>query len=251
VSEASEASSTFAAGQKPITLPDWLPPEVARQARSIEARCSSAEQVILLRLATDTRMETVWRQLSRRNRSGGGYFHQAKWRLVKPEQTQDDIQADALEELFHFAFRAACDRLKVSKIEDVAPFKAKLLEKARILNEIADDMAVINSAYPLAAADAAALRRVAGWHEDFADRLRPPSDPLTIQNDRGDRVVRGVQIIIAAWLREAFGKPLDGMAATLAGVALDQKTSERVTRSAFSDRKSAGKGRTTKAEKAR
>ena len=46
--------------------------------------------------------------------------------LVKPEQTQDDAQADALGDLFRVAFRAACDRLAVSKLEDGAPHKAKL-----------------------------------------------------------------------------------------------------------------------------
>ena len=250
MSEASEASSTFAAGQKPITLPDWLPSEVARQARSIEARCSSAEQhAILLRLATNTRMKTVWKELSRRNRSGGGFFHPAKWRLVKPEQTQDDIQADALGELFRFAFQAACDRVAVSKPEDGALLKANLHERARVLREIADDMAPM--ADPLAAVCALVLRRVADWQEDCVALLRPPSDPLTIQNDRGDRVVRGVQIIIAVWLRETFGKPLDGMAATLAAVALGQKTSERATRSAFVGRESARKSGLQKPRKRR
>jgi hypothetical protein len=51
--------------------------------------------------------------LRRRGRCGGSRRN-AKWRLVKPEQTQDDVQADALGELFHCAFRAACDQVAVS-----------------------------------------------------------------------------------------------------------------------------------------
>ena len=47
----------------------------------------------------------------------------------------------------------------------------------------------------------------------------------------------GVQIIIAAWLKETFGKRLDRTAATLAAVALDQQTSETSSRTAFSSRK--------------
>ena len=72
------------------------------------------------------------------------------------------------------------------------------------------------------------------------------SDPLTIQNDRGDPVVRGVPIVIAAWLSETFGTRLDGTAATLGAVALDQKTSERATRSAFSGPKKRPKKRIVK-----
>src|SRR5690242_15098295 len=73
--------------------------------------------------------------------------------------------------------------------KEVADGKAELLQNARKLREIADDLSSTNSADPLAAADAEALRRVAGWQEAGAAALRPPSDPLTIQNDRGDRVV--------------------------------------------------------------
>jgi hypothetical protein len=231
---------TFAAG--PITLPDWLPTSVARQARLIEARCLSAKQrAILRRLATDPRMRGVWGQLTCRERQGGGFLHPAQFKVVrcleKSVFTKDQIQQEALSELLDCVFTAANDEVQVSKPGDGAYLKAKLLEKARMLREIADDMTAINSAYPLAAADAAALRRVAGWHEDGAARLRPPSDPLTIRHDRGDRVVRGVQIIIAAWLRENFRKSLDGTAATLASVALGKKASPRVTRSAFSSQK--------------
>ena len=55
-------------------------------------------RAILLRLATNTRMKTVSQELSRRGRSGGRFFHPANRRLIKPEQTRDDVQADALGE---------------------------------------------------------------------------------------------------------------------------------------------------------
>jgi hypothetical protein len=238
----SERSCTSDKAREPLTLPDWLPPAVAKQARRIKARCLSADQqAILQRLATDARMRTVWRELSRRKRPGGDFFTPANRPLDKPTFTQDEAQAEALGELFHFAFCAARDRVPVSKPTETADTKAKLLQNARMLREIADDLTATNSANPLAAADADALRRVAVWQEIGAAAVRPPSDPLTIQNDRDDRVVRGVQILVGAQLRETFGKPLDGTAATLAGVALGKRTSERVTRSAFSRRKSAKK----------
>jgi hypothetical protein len=238
MTEATKDNSTSDGRREPITLPDWLPWPVVMTARHIEARCSSGEQhTILARLATDPRMRGVWTELTRRKRPGGGFFHPAKWRLDKPPLTQDEAQAEALGELFHFVFCAASDRVQVSKPDEVVGLKAKLLERARLVREIADDLITMNSANPLVTANADALRQVAGWNEDAASMLRQPSDPLIIQNDRGDRVVRGVQIICAAQLIETFGKRLDRTAATLAAVALDAKTSERVTRSAFSRRK--------------
>ncbi len=250
MTEASEGSSTSDSLREPITLPSWLPPAVAKQVRRIEARdCPAEQRAILLRLATDTRLRGVWSELTRCKRPGGGFFHPAKPRLDKLALTQDEVQAEALGELFHFVFCAARDRVEVSKPEDVAPLKAKLHERARVLREIADDMAPM--ADPLAAADAVVLRRVADWQEDCVALLRPPSDPMTIHNDRGDRVVRGGPIIIAVWLRETFGKQLDRTAATLAAVALGQKTSERATRSAFSGRKSPGKSGLQKPRKRR
>jgi hypothetical protein len=245
MSEAIEGRSTFAVADEAITLPDWLPPAAARVARWIEAlNLLAEERAILLRLATDIRMRGVWRELTRRKRKEGGFFHPAKLRsdkqvlkrrIANSALTQDEVQAEAIGELFHFVFSAAKDRIEVSKPEDSAPLKAKLRERAKVLREIADDMAPM--AHPQAAADAIVLRRVADLQEAAVAVLRPPTDPLTIQNDRGGRVVRAVQIVIAAWLRETFGKPLDGTAATLAAVALDQETSERVTRSAFSSQK--------------
>ena len=238
----SERSCTSDKAREPLTLPDWLPPAVAMQVRRIEARCLPADQqAILQRLATDARMRNVWRELSRRKRPSGDFFTPANPRLDKPTLTLDEAQAEALGELFHFAFCAARDGVPVSKPNETEDAKAKLLQNARMLREIADDLTATNSADPLAAVDADALRRVAVWQEVGTAALRPPSDPLMIQNERDDRVVGGVQILVGAQLRDTFGKPLDGTAATLAGVALGKRTSERATRSAFSRRKSAKK----------
>jgi hypothetical protein len=125
-----------------VALPDWLPPAVAKQVRLIEARCLPADQqAILQRLVTDARMRNVWRELSRRKRPGGDFFTPANRPPDKPTLTQDEAQAEALGELFHFAFCAARDRVPVSKPNETADAKAKLLQNARMLREIADDPA--------------------------------------------------------------------------------------------------------------
>jgi hypothetical protein len=52
----SERGRTSDGARQPLTLPDWLPPAVAKQVRLIEARCLPADQqAILQRLVTDAR----------------------------------------------------------------------------------------------------------------------------------------------------------------------------------------------------
>jgi hypothetical protein len=156
--EADKGSSTSGDGREPITLPEWLPPAVAKQVRRTEVRDMPTEQrAILLRLTTDTRMRGVWSELTRRKRPGGGFLHPAKRPPHKPALTQEEAQAEALGYLFHLAFRAACDEIPVSKPDEIAAEKAKLIQKACMLREIADDLAVTNPVNLLADADV--LRR--------------------------------------------------------------------------------------------
>jgi hypothetical protein len=260
MTRADKGNTTTATEQEPIDLPDWLPPDVLKSFQRIEAQSLPGEQrTVLLRLATDGRMRKVWTELCRRNRSNRQFVNAANASRELPSLTKEEVQAKALGEIFHFAFCAARDKRMVSKPEDVAQEKEKLTQKAAILRELAEMVEVssftIERAIPdaasrqLAIADAAALVRVASWLEHVAAALRPPSDPLMVQHHRGDPVVRGVQIEIAAQLKEMFGKVLHGTAATLTSVALATETSERVTRSAFLRQKQLEKGRLLKLRK--
>jgi hypothetical protein len=65
----------------------------------------------------------------------------------------------------------------------------------------------------LADRDVLALRNVAGWLEKLTEATRRPSDPLIVKKNRGDAVVRGVQIVAAQKLKECFGNHLHGTAA--------------------------------------
>jgi hypothetical protein len=217
---------------------------VVKQVRRIEARPLSAEQqAMLLRLATDTRMRSVWTELTRRKRPSGHFLHPAKRPSNRPTLTQDDAQDDELAFLFFFVLRAARDRVPAWKPEEMAAKKSEILQTANVLRELANELSTdrLYSTEWLAVADAEALRRVARWLETLVATARPPSDPLIIGKDRGDRRMRALQILCAAQLINTFGRRLDGTAATLASVALGNRTSARATRSAFSRRKSAEK----------
>ena len=225
----SQASGLADRQRTPIELPDWTPPAVVTQARRIEARnLPDSQWVILHRLATDPRMQNVWRELTRHDRQNGQFLHPAKGQ---------EAQADALGRLFFFSFSAARDEIGVSKPGDDAPLREALLKRIATLREIADELTTPELSGPRAHW-AAAFRYFAEWLEGGFLTLRPPNDPLMVKKHRGDPVDRGVQILLGAQLEDTFGKRLDGTAATIAAVALGKtKLSPRVARSAFSGRK--------------
>jgi hypothetical protein len=223
-----------------MVLPDWVPPAVKDTATRFTAHYlnSEIELAILRRLATDPRMKQVWTELTRRDRKTGQFFHPVTRSGSLDNRTQEQTQSDEMGRLFHFAFCAARDRVTVTKPSDIEPLRDLCEQRARVLRETADDLEAINSSDPRVSADAATLRRVAAWQDQAIEAMRPLTDPTTVKYHRGDPVARGVQIMIAAYLKDVFGQRLDGVAAILAAVALGQeKTSPRVSRSAFSGRK--------------
>jgi hypothetical protein len=176
-----------------------LPPSVKKQVREIEQRNLTAEQcAILRRLATDGRMRRVWTQFLRIDRKSGLLESPAKPLHNFTAPTQDEIQAEAIGEIFHFGFCAARDQIKMIKAEVVAGEKANFLQYAQLLVEVAEYLAVHNPNDRQAISDAAALFRTAGWLKASAAALLPANDPRSVKKDRGDPVVRGVQIVIAA-----------------------------------------------------
>jgi hypothetical protein len=97
------------------------------------------------------------------------------------------------------------------------------LAKARSLYESASEIP----------SEAESLNRAAAIYEANAAEVRAVDDPLTIKNDRGDPVTRGVQTVIAAFFRERFGQNLDSTAATLTTISLglDNPATGRASRS--------------------
>ena len=192
-----------------------------------------SEWALLMRLSTDRRMKEVWIELTRCDRGTGDFVHRALTRQVRTIQDQSDIQNEALGYLLFFTFRAASDQVSVTKFEEQASLRNLAIQRAKILRDTAKDLEPIGARV---ANEVAVLRRVASWQEQLAETLRGQDDPLTILNDRGDRTARGIQILLAAHLKETFGDHLHGTAARLASVALglDRLQSPRVSRSAFS-----------------
>lgn len=217
---------TAAAGEA-IRLPAWTPEAVVNAIKWIASRPLQPDHAdVLTRLATDPRMRGVWRELARSNEDDSGFFHAARPPARARPRSVVDAQADALGETFHFVWCVASERKAVSKPGQVEAERERLLHRASVIREAAG--------HPAQAAEADALRRAADRYEAAAAKLRGADDPMMIKNNRGDPVVRGVQVLITAFLLERFGSRLDGTAAILAGVALGATTTPRAGRSAFS-----------------
>jgi hypothetical protein len=232
-----------------ISLPTWVPETVQKLFQEAEEADLPPEQrSILERLATDERMQNVWGELLRRDRGSGQFVHPALSRDGERLRSKDECQHSALGELFHFVFTAARDRMMVTKPEEVRRHREHLLNNAKTLRNLANDLDLARirgqfgvtdpESVTLVESDVATLRRVASWLEHLTSAMRRPDDPLIVRKHRGDPIGRGVQILTARKLEELFGNRLDGTAATLAGVALGIKTSARASRSALTRGKS-------------
>jgi hypothetical protein len=231
------------------SLPGWTPESVIKIIRQIEQPDLNSEQrTILRRLVLDPRMQKVWSELLKRDRSSGNFVHPARRRHYPHLRSKNELQQAALSEIFHLAFCAARDRIRVSKFQEILQNKKLLLENASRLRILAGDLDLARStgqfgvsdpiSQELAANDVAALVSVAKWLEHLASALRRKNDPLIVKRHRSDDLIRGVQIIIANGFYEIFGKRLGRSAATLAGVGLDAKTSASTARSVSAKKKS-------------
>ncbi|MSP02562.1 MAG: hypothetical protein EXR07_16160 [Acetobacteraceae bacterium] len=205
---------------------------------------------------TNAWLDAARRELTRRDRKTGGFIHPAvpeaffspgDMLRIHGEDTrprdQEDEQQAAVREVICISRGAASDRRAATKLAPVTAIREKYQNRSATLEEIAAEL-IRNaeakaSADPLQAgmmiSDAATLRRVAEWCQTQLRWIRGADDPLTIEHDHGDALARGVQITIAAFLRDRFGAHLHGTAANLTAWALDLDNvpSARVSRSAF------------------
>ena len=191
-------------------------------------------------------MQPVYHEFLRRSRETGTFLHPAQNRTC--DQSPEDAQINAISEVIQVTINAASDCISVSKIEQVEEAKQRWEDDGKRLCIIARDISLAAElgmlgfddpqSRSMAFHDAEVLRRVANWLDVLRSSTRRRDDPLIVDRNRGDPIVRGVQIIIGVKLEEQFADRLDGTGATLASVALGTETSPRVSRSALTDRKS-------------
>jgi hypothetical protein len=230
-----------------ITLPDWTPTFVRPLLKQLDLNpaCKGQRRIAFERLVNDKRMHAVYDQFSRRDRKSDTFLYPAKKRAHK--QTFEQAQLAALRQVLQVTISAAGDRVSVSKLEQLDDARERWGELASQLRALARDLDLAIDLGQLglddrksrrqAERDIIGLIHVANWLDCQTLTLRPPEDPLIVRRNRGDPVVRGVQILVSRTFKEQFGVRLDGTAATLASVALGAKASARVSRSALTAKK--------------
>ena len=209
----------------------WIPKEVLRIATYIRAFNQADYEVeILKRLLYTEEMKFVWSTLLAEDRKTGGFLHPVVGAVLTADQVAE--QHRACGKVLNLAFCAARDRIRATKEPEVEAEKQRLLDDLAHDWRVANELAAFGLHDPDATAAAGAALRLAQAKEErvhqWITMMRCGSDPLIIKNDRGDRVVRGVAIMIAEELLTIYGKRMGGTAMTLANVALDEK--EKATR---------------------
>jgi hypothetical protein len=164
------------------------------------------QRAILKRMTTDKRMEKVWSELTRRERPSRAFVHQARKRDGAFPLSSDEAQSRALRELFYFVFCAARDKMSVWRPVDVKRSKERLLGNATVLRSTAQDLGAahvrgqLGVVSPLdeqlAQLNINSLHMVANWLEHIASAHRRRDDPLMVTRQRGNPVVRAVQILV-------------------------------------------------------
>jgi len=229
--------------ETPIETPSWVPPSVKAEIESLRRQDTNNEHSVLLkRLEAHPKMQDVWRELSKRDRISRAYFYPAKM----PSGTAlsiDQIQNLALAETIRVVYHAILDDRRSVRADEIEPQKSRLLADVMALRRIADGLCPLIKHFSpsedlsLAQSHVQGMLHAANWLEALANHFVSPDDPNVMRNERVPPLVRGIQVILAAFFMETFGKRLDGLAAAITNIALEtDQATERVSRSAFSKR---------------
>jgi hypothetical protein len=171
------------------------------------ANSFTAKALLIERLASDPRMDTVWTELTKRERSGyqptGKYFHPARPPKHAAASLALDPQPIAIEELFCWIV-LVCSLL-FAQADDV-PVADLLLKEA-------DSLRGTGSRGNRSKAD-----RLSKGAAIWASIQKP--DPA-----------RQVVIDLSEFLEERFGDAMYGTTSIIASVALDQKITKKMVRS--------------------
>lgn len=229
--------------ETPIETPPWVPPSVKAEIESLRRQDTNNEHSALLtRLETHMKMQDVFNELTKRNRSTGEYCNPAK-NLYDPSLSADQIQDCALADTVRHAFYFAIREYASVKPKEIEQERLKLKVSIDLLRSIGQkwpptvEMYCGEDLLPLARSDAEALQRVANGLEALERHMVSPDHPHVMTNEGADRLVRGVQVALAGFFLDRFGNHLHGTAANLTNAALGtEEATARVSRSAFSGR---------------
>jgi hypothetical protein len=225
-----------------LNVPDWVPPSVAEQARTLFNQNEIA--TVVRRLATDPRMKRVWATLSthkrKKYRPTNAYVHFAGAPLRSEFATLADSQQHrAMQSLFICAVELVSGALPVIAKSELDGLRQPHLDMAARLREYIERLRRLGTANGLAALEGLAVKC------DLRANLILTSLKWTVVDRPGDdadtRHHRGYLAALGREVRNLFSDadpqqnrprpiPLSRTVATIASVALDRKITERMVR---------------------
>ena len=219
----------------PHAFPDWLPPAVSEEVKRILSILNSEGidgEALVLRLATDQRMKSVWAILKKHKKDGPREL--SKWAkftrdvaTVPPPESSDPLVL-----FFYCACMIACMQPSTGP---VSKYELALLEyqvEAMRLRYSATKLQELNLRYSWVYSEngfQACLNNIEKA-DKFCDviakmfaKMKDAHTPLVIERNFGSREARGYVRMLAVETRNLFGQRLGGTLATVASVALGKK----------------------------
>jgi hypothetical protein len=188
-------------------------------------RVTASEKIEILKLlATDPRMERVWRELYRKKRGSNEFLNpvrregllNGKQLTTLHDPQQQNIAVDAF---FHYAWHFAAVRFPLTTQDKIlSHFKPYTIMASR-LRKNAEGLRALGLDELAADVETVATR--------CDKRLHVRSHILypTVKRSRGDAVMRYYVLQMSVLCRRGFGKVLPGVIATTASVALSKNIS--------------------------
>jgi hypothetical protein len=226
----------------PLVFPEWLPPIVAEEARRIFYTEKNSDDDLVLRLATDKRMESVWNELNKYKVAAPSQLESSVSLLARRERPLSSLtdREAALNLFFWYAYAFAFMEVSVGTISSRNLPIARCREAAAMLRLSATRLRLFELSpefdlLPVSPQDLTpddfkyhtnTIESAAKFYDEIAGALTKLKDieaPLVVSKDYGNRGARGYVRMLATETRKLFGTTLIRTLATTASVALSKK----------------------------
>jgi hypothetical protein len=222
-----------------LAPPNWLPSSAAHEAQRLLS-VESVDAALVVRLATDERMRSVWREVTKHNKQGHTRSEMSEaWKHFRPPLSEQFTNEEAALALFFWytcffahlrptvrtiaewgSLLATCrdeaERLRAS---------AKVLRDLRLMPGGAQDwfqLGEISTQFQNIYANQ--IEEAADFYDEISENIinqkTQGGDSFTVERDFGNRAPRAYIRLLAPETRMLFGTPLYGSLATVASVAL-------------------------------
>jgi hypothetical protein len=214
------------------SFPEWLPSSVAHEAQRILSS-GTADTALVLRLATDERMRSVWNELARHKPDHPCMSE--TWTTLMSDRVDvpPPPEADALPLFFWCAYTIASlgPSIGTISLQDL-PIK-KYQHVAAGLRWAAAEMRALKLKYPeivrcgdqFSDIHAEQIKRAAEFCDEniaMLSKLKAAQAPLVVRRDHGNQEARGYVRMLAVETQNLFGRSGYRTLATVTSVALTE-----------------------------